>query len=123
MTRREFAGAVRKALKELPKEFKAKLDNIDFVVESEPDMGEARMRKLGGRGRLLGLYEGIPLKERTHYYGMVMPDKVTLYQKNIERVCRAQGLDIIEEVRRVIEHEIAHHFGISDRRLLDLDIY
>jgi predicted Zn-dependent protease with MMP-like domain len=123
MTRKEFEKAVIRALKELPAEFRDKLQNVDVVIEDVPDMEGARRLGLGGKGRLLGLYQGVPLKDRTHYYGMVMPDKITLFKKNIETSCSSRGTDIGEEIRHVIQHEIAHHFGISDKRLRDLGIY
>jgi len=123
MTREEFELLVRNALKELPKEFKDKLQNIDIVIEEEIDMEAVKRLGLGAKGRLLGLYQGVPLKDRTHYYGMVMPDKITLYKQNIERSCEAGGSDIREEIKHIIQHEIAHHFGISDKRLKDLGIY
>jgi predicted Zn-dependent protease with MMP-like domain len=123
MTRKEFEAVVISALEELPREFKDKLQNVDVVVEKELDMGMVKRLGLGAKGRLLGLYQGVPLQDRTHYYGMVMPDKITLYKQNIERQCRTRGLDIAEEVKHVIQHEIAHHFGISDKRLKDLGIY
>jgi len=123
MTRREFETIVEGVLEELPKKFKDKLQNIDIVIEEGPDMEAVKRLGLGANGRLLGLYQGVSLKDRTHYYGMVMPDKITLYKQNIERSCEAGGLDIREEIKHVIQHEIAHHFGISDKRLKDLDIY
>ena len=123
MTCKEFEEIARAALDELPPEFAEKLQNVDVVIEDSPDMGMVKERRLGGKGRLLGLYQGVPLKNRTHYYGMVLPDKITLFQRNIERACQAQGLDIRAEVKHVIQHEIAHHFGISDDRLRDLGIY
>ena len=123
MTRREFETMVRDALKRLPKEFKDKLQNVDVVIEEEPDMDNVRRLRLGTKGRILGLYEGVPLKDRTHYYGMVMPDKITLYKQNIERSCSESGTDVRDEIEHVVQHEIAHHFGISDKRLEDLDIY
>lgn len=123
MTRAEFESIARAALDELPDEFAAKLENVDVVIEDEPDIDSASKRGLGGRGRLLGLYQGVPLKDRTHYYGMVLPDKITLFQCNIERACRARGTDIRDAVKHVIQHEIAHHFGISDDRLRDLGVY
>ena len=110
-------------MKELPGEFKDKLQNIDIVIEEELDMGTVKRLRLGAKGRLLGLYQGVPLKDRTHYYGMVMPDKITLYKQNIERSCETGGSDIREEIKHVIQHEIAHHLGISDKRLKDLGIY
>jgi predicted Zn-dependent protease with MMP-like domain len=123
MNRREFENLVRRVLEELPKKFKERLDNVDVVIEEEVDTGQVALRGLGGKGRLLGLYQGVPLKDRTHYYGMVMPDKITLFKGNIERSCKAKGCRIFDEVKHVIEHEIAHHFGISDKRLEDLDVY
>ena len=123
MTREEFEKLVHDALIDLPKEFKDKLENVDVVIEEGVDMDMVKQLGLGAKGRLLGLYQGVPLKDRTHYYGMVMPDKITLYKQNIERSCEAGGLDIREEIRHVIQHEIAHHFGISDKRLTDLGIY
>lgn len=123
MTRKEFEALIVNTLGKLPKDFKDKLQNVDVVVEEEPDMDMVKKLSLGAKGRLLGLYQGVPLKNRTHYYGMVMPDKITLYKQNIERECKARGLDIGEEIKHVIQHEIAHHFGISDKRLKDLDIY
>ncbi len=123
MTRKGFEALARTALGELPEEFKDKLQNVDVVIEEEPDMDMLKRIGVGAKGRLLGLYHGVPLKDRTHYYGMVMPDKIILYKQNIERECKEGGLDIHEEVRHIIQHEIAHHFGISDRRLKDLGIY
>ena len=123
MTREEFEKIVHDALIDLPREFKDKLENVDVVIEECIDMNMVKRLGLGAKGRLLGLYQGVPLKDRTHYYGMVMPDKITLYKQNIERSCEAGGLDIREEIKHVIQHEIAHHFGISDNRLKDLGIY
>ena len=123
MTRNEFEALVKDALKELPKEFKDKLKNVDVVIEEDLDMDTVKTLGLGAKGRFLGLYQGVPLKDRTHYYGIVMPDKITLYKQNIELACKARDLDIREEVKHVIQHEIAHHFGISDKRLKDLGIY
>ena len=123
MTRKEFETLVRSALKELPKEFKDKLQNVDVVIEEDLDIDTVKTLGLGAKGRFLGLYQGVPLKDRTHYYAIVMPDKITLFKQNIERTCQERSLDIHEEVKHVIQHEIAHHFGISDKRLKDLGRY
>jgi predicted Zn-dependent protease with MMP-like domain len=123
MTHNEFEALVKDALKGLPKEFKNKLQNVDVVIEEGLDMDTVKTLGLGAKGRFLGLYQGVPLKDRTHYYGIVVPDKITLYKQNIELACKARGLDIREGVKHVIQHEIAHHFGISDKRLKDLGIY
>ena len=123
MEHKDFELILNKAWDEFPEDFKAKLENIDIVIENEPDMVTAKKLHLGSKGHLLGLYQGVPLKSRTHYYGMVLPDKITLYKTNIERACKVQNLDIYQEVKHVLQHEIAHHFGISDKRLKDLGTY
>jgi len=63
--------------------------------------------------QLLGLYEGIPQTKRGSGYNLVLPDKITIFQKPIERVCRNDE-EIEAEVQKVVRHEIAHHFGIGD---------
>ena len=123
MENKEFENLVTKALKELPKVFKDKLENVDIVIEDEPNMDTVKALGLGSRGHLLGLYQGVPLKTRTHYYGMVLPDKITLYKSNIERSYKATKEDIYKEIKHVLRHEIAHHFGISDQYLKKQGIY
>jgi len=124
ITHEKFEELTIKAIDELPQDFKDKLENVDVVIEDMPDMATARSLGLGSRGHLLGLYQGVPLKKRTHYYGMVMPDKITLFKENIERTCNAlDENEVYERIRHVIQHEIAHHFGISDGRLRDLGTY
>jgi predicted Zn-dependent protease with MMP-like domain len=123
MERREFESLVIKAINNLPKVFKDKLENVDVTIEDRPNMLTVKKLNLGSRGHLLGLYQGVPLKVRTHYYGMVLPDKITLYQANIELFCKQTGEHIYGKIKHVIQHEIGHHFGISDQRLKDLGVY
>lgn len=114
-----FAGLVARALEDIPAEFRERLENIDIVIADSPTRSQ---RKAQRRGELLlGLYEGVPLTERTHDYGMVMPDKITIFRKAIESVCHSEA-EIVAEIRRVVLHEIAHHFGISDARLEELGL-
>jgi predicted Zn-dependent protease with MMP-like domain len=68
------------------------------------------------------LYQGIPLTKRSSHYGLVLPDKITIYRRPIEQVCRSSE-QIIRQVQRTVKHEIAHHFGISDDRLRELGAY
>ena len=120
MERKEFEDLVTKALGGLPRVFKDKLENVDIIIEDEPNMDTVKALGLGSKGHLLGFYQGVPLKARTHYYGMVLPDKITLYKVNIERAARG---GIYKEIKHVLQHEIGHHFGISDRRLKDIGAY
>jgi predicted Zn-dependent protease with MMP-like domain len=119
MDSERFERLVARAIESLPEEFRERLENIDVVVADEPT--RTQLRGLGGkRGEtLLGLYEGVPLTERSYNYGFVTPDKVTIFQRPIEAMCQNDA-QIIAEVQKVVRHEIAHHFGISDDRLKEL---
>ncbi len=122
MEQEEFARLVDKALEGLPEEFLARLENIDIVVEEAPTPAQLRESGLGRGETLLGLYEGVPQTKRTSYYGMVLPDKITIFQKPIEAKCR-DDIGLFAEISRVLKHEIAHHFGISDARLREIERY
>ena len=116
-----FEQLVAKAVDSLPDEFRARLENIDVVVADQPTHHQlSRLEKKRGE-TILGLYEGVPLTMRSRHYGLVAPDKVTIFQKPIESICRNDN-EIIAEIRRVVLHEIAHHFGISDARLGQLGL-
>jgi predicted Zn-dependent protease with MMP-like domain len=120
MDRERFEQLVAEAVEDLPEEFLSKLHNVDVVVEDYPT--SAQMRRVGlGRGQtLLGLYEGVPQTRRTSRYGLVPPDKITVFQKPIEAKCR-HGAEISAEIQRVVRHEIAHHFGIGETRLREIE--
>jgi predicted Zn-dependent protease with MMP-like domain len=120
MKRESFEQLVANAIEELPEEFLSKLRNIDIVVEDTPTLSQLSRAGLRRGQTLLGLYEGVPQTKRGAHYGLVPPDKITVFQKPIEAICR-QDAEIIAEVKRVVKHEIAHHFGISDARLRQVE--
>ena len=120
MDRERFQGLVMTAVEGLPLEFQNKLENIDIVVQDFPTSRQlARARLRYGRA-LLGVYEGIPHTKRTRGYNIVLPDKITVFQKPIEAQCSSDE-DIAKEIQRVVRHEIAHHFGIGDHRLREIE--
>lgn len=120
MNREQFERLVTKAIHDLPEEFVDSLDNVNVVVEDFPTRVQLRNSKIGHRYSLLGLYEGVPQTRRGRSYGLVPPDKITIFQKPIEAKCRNDG-EIMAEVQGVVRHEIAHHFGISDARLRQIE--
>jgi predicted Zn-dependent protease with MMP-like domain len=122
MDSRKFEKLVGEAIEKLPEVFRERLENIDIVVADIPTREQLKTLKEKDHQTLLGLYEGVPLTERTHGYGFVMPDKITIFQKSIEAMCRNET-QIIAEIQHVVRHEIAHHFGISDERLEELGRY
>lgn len=120
MDRGEFEELVRDALDDLPEEFAHRLDNVEVVIEDEPD--PALLRSLGidpRRGTLFGLYQGVPLHARGVSYGAVLPDKISIYYRPLLRAYRSPDR-IREQVRRTVIHEIAHYFGMDDKEIRDL---
>jgi len=114
-----FEHLVAEALDALPEAFRSRLDNVEVVVEDWPDRETLRLAGAQHPADLLGFYHGVPLTARTHAYGLVLPDKISLYRLPILMRCRtlAQARALVGQVLR---HEIAHHFGLGDERLREL---
>ncbi len=108
-----FEDLVEDAIGSLPNDLRGFMSNVAVVVEDEPPAGLP----------LLGLYQGVPLTHRSSAYGGVPPDRITIYQGPLERMTGGAPEVLRAQVRRVVLHEIAHHFGISDERLRELDRY
>ena len=109
----EFDEVVRDALDSLPPELGASMSNVEIVVEEEPPAGMP----------ILGLYQGVPLTHRGAFYAGALPDKITIFSGPLERMYGSDPERLQREIRRVVLHEVAHHFGISDERLVELDRY
>jgi predicted Zn-dependent protease with MMP-like domain len=108
-----FEDAVEAAVESLPPDLRAAMSNVAIVVEDEPPAGQP----------LLGLYEGVPLTRRSSAYGGTPPDKISIYRGPLERFYGHDPRLLRDQIRRVVLHEIAHHFGIDDQRLRELDRY
>jgi predicted Zn-dependent protease with MMP-like domain len=99
---------VAEALDGLPPALGRVMRNVAVVVDA-----------YGGDGTLLGVYQGVPLTERTSQYSMVLPDRITIFRRAILDVCDTEA-DVIRTVRTTVVHEVGHHFGIDDDRLHEL---
>ncbi len=111
-----FLRLVQRALEDLPPPFNQWLDNVDVVIERRPSRRQLREAGLGPRETLFGLYEGIPMTERGSDYGLVLPDKITVFQEPLEFEFQDDA-ELVEEVRQTVLHELAHFFGMSDDEL------
>jgi predicted Zn-dependent protease with MMP-like domain len=120
MQREEFVALVERAIENLPLEFQRKLENVDIVVEEWPTAGQLRRTKGAYRTQLLGLYQGVPQTRRGRGYGLVLPDKISIFQKPIETQCRVSD-EIEAKIEEVVRHEIAHHFGLDDKTLRKIE--
>ncbi|MFM6974529.1 MAG: metallopeptidase family protein [Agromyces sp.] len=105
-----FESLVEAVLDELPDEMLDGLDNVVFMVEDRPEDGSLDV---------LGVYEGIALTDREHYGLGELPDRIVLYREPLLDVC-SDELELREEIRITIVHEVAHFYGIDDDRLHEL---
>ncbi|MFH1382906.1 MAG: metallopeptidase family protein [Chloroflexota bacterium] len=120
MDRERFSELVAQAVEGLPEELAAMMENVDVVVEDHPTISQMRRMGMDRHHTLLGLYEGVPRTRRGSGYGLVLPDKITIFQQTIEAICHGDD-EIKARIQSVVKHEIAHHFGISDARLKELE--
>ena len=104
---------MRDALELLPSHLRDAMSNVAVVVDDDAPADS----------RTLGLYQGVPLTRRGSGYAAVPPDKITIFRRPIERVAGTDPERLRLEIRHVVLHEIAHHFGISDARLVELGKY
>ena len=135
MTIEKFEKLVNEGIKAIPKEFLEKLENVDIVVEETPVPEQLRKLKIEKGSFLFGLYEGVPQTKRWGY-GQVLPDKITIFKNPIEKIARGSEKEakrtssllhlhpatresvIKEIVRDTVWHEIAHHFGLDEKKLV-----
>ncbi|HEY3064287.1 MAG TPA: metallopeptidase family protein [Methylomirabilota bacterium] len=120
MTRRQFEALVERALRRLPRKFRAKLANIAVVVEDWAD--DATLADVGVEppDTLYGLYRGVDLPHRDSSYGNVLPDVITIYQGPIEEDA-ADEAEMAEIVRETVVHELGHYFGLDDETMHQIE--
>ncbi|MCS7197593.1 MAG: metallopeptidase family protein [Candidatus Bipolaricaulota bacterium] len=112
MKREEFEQLVWEAVDSLPHFFKERLQNVMIVIQDEPAPPDET---------LLGLYEGVPLPERSVFSDQIKPDIIYIFQKNIETLAQGNPNEIRRQVRITVMHEIGHYFGLDEARLAALE--
>jgi predicted Zn-dependent protease with MMP-like domain len=120
--RESFVELVLRALDGLPEEFRERIANLDVAVEDVARLDDYARTRTSRRSTLLGVYRGVPLTRRGAHYNMTLPDTIVIFQQPIQRLARDED-DLERRVRHVVQHEVAHYFGISDDRLREIDAY
>ena len=110
-----FDEAIERTIKSLPDAYVERLGSVAIVVEDEPTPGQ--LASVGARG-LYGLYQGIP-RTRFGVDNAPVPSKITLFRGPLVRSSRSMS-SLARAVESTLLHEIAHHFGISDERIREL---
>jgi predicted Zn-dependent protease with MMP-like domain len=111
----DIEALVIDALEALPAPFRDQLGSVAIVIEEAASASQ--LDAVGARG-LYGLYQGVP---RTHWAadGAPIPSKITIFRGPLVRANRTAER-LAAAVTDTVYHEIAHHFGISDARLHEL---
>jgi predicted Zn-dependent protease with MMP-like domain len=120
MTRRQFESLVEKALRKLPRDFKARMANIAVVVEDWADDETLEEMGIEPPDTLYGLYRGIDLTRRDSGYGNVLPDTIHIYQGPIQEDCDSEA-EMAELIRDVVIHEVGHYFGLDDETMEEIE--
>ena len=110
LTRERFQQLAEEAMKNIPRKYSRRIQNVAIMVEDFPPPGQ----------NLLGLYHGVPLKHRGSYYGNVPPDVIVLYQEPIQSLCESEE-QIGEKIEEVLLHEIGHYFGMDEKTLREIE--
>ena len=119
LTDDEFEDVVEEALESLPPAFAPYMEDVVVDVEPGPDVETCRRVGLADPRGLMGLFHGVPVTQRSVEQPLRFPNRVVIYQRNLERICRSRS-QLLHEIRRTVLHEVGHHFGLSERDLSDL---
>lgn len=115
MKRERFHRLVEEALHKLPERFRRHIHNVAIVVEDYPteQLNDEK------EDLLMGVFEGTPATKRSVWDTAAGPNRIVLYQKNIEAVCSTDD-EVREEVRLTVLHELGHYFGMTEDQLEDV---
>jgi predicted Zn-dependent protease with MMP-like domain len=119
LNRETFEELIDKAFEKIPQKFKQKMENVEIIVEDFPTPEDLEQPRIRDESLLLGLYRGTPLPKRSIWQVARLPDRIILFQKNIERMCRSKK-EVEQKVYEVLLHEIGHYFGLSDKEIYEL---
>ncbi len=117
MTREEFRQFVEEAIDSIPDRFARHVRNVGFVIEDEPSDALLDEMEIEPGGTLLGLYQGIPLTERTWDHGNHLPDRITLFQFPIENDGDGSENDVFDAIGETLIHELGHYFGMTEEQI------
>ena len=119
ITFEKFQVYVAEALETLPDEIKEMMSNVAVTVAAYPTAAQKQSVGLQAGYALYGLYQGVPLTQRTSNYGMVPPDRITIFMYPL--VTHYPTPEAIrKQVQKTVLHEIGHHFGMGEKQLRDL---
>jgi predicted Zn-dependent protease with MMP-like domain len=120
LTPNEIRKEVARVFDRLPRQFRKHLSNIEIVVEDRPERKLLLDEGLDPRrDTLYGLYQGVPLPDRSEFYPPILPDKITIFSEPLLRDF-SDPEELREQIRITVLHEIAHFFGMDEDDIEEL---
>lgn len=120
VSRERFERLVEEALATIPRRFRAAMRNLAVVVEDAPPEDLLRDMEIEPPDTLLGLYQGVPLPERSWNFGNALPDRITIFQRPIEEQCEIEA-DMVAAIGETLIHEVGHYFGLSEQEIEEIE--
>jgi predicted Zn-dependent protease with MMP-like domain len=118
----EIEALARAALDRLPGQFTAHLGDVVLRVEEFADDDLLAEMGIEDPFDLTGVYEGLPLHEKSISHSGTLPDRIRLFRQPILDEWVARGDETLEHlVAHVLVHEVGHHFGLSDETMHALE--
>lgn len=115
-------GLARDAVLALPEPFREAALDIVLRVEDFPTDDILEAMDLHDAFELTGLYDGIPLTEKSVTDQPRQPDTIWLFRRPILDEWAERGdVSLADLVTHVMTHEMAHHFGWSDDDIAAID--
>ncbi|TVL95471.1 MAG: hypothetical protein CV082_10795 [Candidatus Brocadia sp. BL1] len=108
-----FDQLVAEAMNELPESLKDRLSNVSVVIEDQPSNFIVKKFGLTKNKVLLGLFQGVPLNKKSVWQSVTMPERITIFQRNIENLCHSDA-EIKQKIKEVVRHEVAHFVGFTE---------
>ena len=119
VSKARFEQLVERALAELPPQFAEYLDEVPVEIRDRPTRRQLESVGLDEDHLLLGLYDGVPLTQRSVEHSGIRPPVIYIFREDIELASRDEA-DLVQQVRTTVLHEIGHHFGMDEDDLDEL---
>ena len=111
-----FDRLVVDAIHELPQGLKNRLANVAVIVEDKPSSSVLEKLRMVPNTLLMGVFQGVPLNKKSVWHSGTLPERITIYQKNIEAICRSEE-EIKGRIKKVVRHEVAHYVGFTEEEI------
>lgn len=121
MTRDAFKTLVEEAIDTIPRKFAREIRNVAIVIEDRPSPELLADMEMESDDILLGLYQGVPLTDRQWGHGNALPDRITLFQQEIEDDCEGDEEQIVVAIGETLIHELGHYFGLSEDEIMEIE--